>query len=45
VVGGCCGTTPAHLKAVVEACAHATPAKREVKPQSVAASAFSAIPL
>ncbi|HEX6772782.1 MAG TPA: methionine synthase [Acidobacteriaceae bacterium] len=45
VVGGCCGTTPAHLKAVVEACANATPAKREVKPQSVAASAFSAVPL
>ncbi len=45
VVGGCCGTTPEHLKAVVEACAHATPAKRTVKPQSVAASAFSAQPL
>ncbi len=45
VVGGCCGTTPAHLKAVVEAVKDARPAKREVKPQSIAASAFSAVPL
>ncbi|HET8637921.1 MAG TPA: homocysteine S-methyltransferase family protein, partial [Acidobacteriaceae bacterium] len=45
VVGGCCGTTPAHLKAVAEAVKDAKPAKREVKPQSVAASAFSVVPL
>ncbi len=45
VVGGCCGTTPAHLRAVVEAVKDAVPARREVKPQGVAASAFSAIPL
>ena len=45
VVGGCCGTTPEHLKAVVEACANAVPAKRDAKPQSMAASAFSAQPL
>ena len=45
VVGGCCGTTPAHLKAVVDAVKDVTPAKRDVKPQSVAASAFSAQPL
>ena len=45
VVGGCCGTTPAHLKAVVEAVKDAKPAKREVKAQSVAASAFTAVPL
>ena len=45
VVGGCCGTTPEHLKAVVEAVKNAKPAKRDVKPQSVAASAFSAVPL
>src|SRR6185437_15803526 len=45
VVGGCCGTTPAHLKAVVEAVKDAKPAKREVKPQSVASSAFSVVPL
>jgi 5-methyltetrahydrofolate--homocysteine methyltransferase len=45
VVGGCCGTTPAHLKAVVEAVQNATPARRDVKPSAVAASAFSATPL
>ena len=45
VVGGCCGTTPEHIKAVAEAVKDAVPAKRDVKPQSVAASAFSAVPL
>ena len=45
VVGGCCGTTPEHLRAVVEAVKDATPAPRHVKPQGVAASAFSAVPL
>ena len=45
VVGGCCGTTPDHLRAVVEAVKDAVPAKRDVKPQGVAASAFSALPL
>jgi 5-methyltetrahydrofolate--homocysteine methyltransferase len=29
VVGGCCGTTPAHLRAVVEALAGVAPARRE----------------
>jgi 5-methyltetrahydrofolate--homocysteine methyltransferase len=45
VVGGCCGTTPEHLRAVVEALKGVTPAPRAVEPQSVAASAFSAISL
>ena len=45
VVGGCCGTTPDHLRAVVEALRGVTPAPRAVVPQSVAASAFSAQPL
>ena len=45
VVGGCCGTTPAHLRAVVDAVRDARPARREAKPQGVAASAFSATPL
>jgi 5-methyltetrahydrofolate--homocysteine methyltransferase len=31
IVGGCCGTTPAHLKAVVEAVSGVEPAKRDVK--------------
>jgi 5-methyltetrahydrofolate--homocysteine methyltransferase len=29
IVGGCCGTTPAHLKAVVEAVKDVTPVERE----------------
>ncbi len=45
VVGGCCGTTPEHLRAVVEAVKDAVPARRVVKPQGVAASAFAATPL
>jgi len=45
VVGGCCGTTPEHLRAVVDALKGVSPAARSVKPQSVAASAFSAQPL
>ncbi len=45
VVGGCCGTTPEHLRAVVEAVKDALPASRTVRPQGVVASAFSATPL
>ncbi len=43
VVGGCCGTTPEHLRAVVEAVRGLEPAERKVTHQSVAASAFSAL--
>jgi 5-methyltetrahydrofolate--homocysteine methyltransferase len=43
VVGGCCGTTPEHLRAVVEALRGVAPAPRAVTPQSVAASAFSSL--
>jgi 5-methyltetrahydrofolate--homocysteine methyltransferase len=45
VVGGCCGTTPEHLKAVADAVAGLKPLIRNNKAQSVAASAFSAVPL
>jgi 5-methyltetrahydrofolate--homocysteine methyltransferase len=45
IVGGCCGTTPEHLHAVVEAVSGITPAVRSVVQQSVAASAFTAVPL
>ncbi|HEU5457130.1 MAG TPA: homocysteine S-methyltransferase family protein, partial [Terracidiphilus sp.] len=45
IVGGCCGTTPEHLKAVADEIREVAPARREAKPQSVAASAFSAVPL
>jgi 5-methyltetrahydrofolate--homocysteine methyltransferase len=45
IVGGCCGTTPEHLKAVVETCAHLTPKPRNVKPLAAASSAYSSVPL
>ena len=45
IVGGCCGTTPEHIKAVVETCANLEPAKREVKPVGSASSAFTMVPL
>ncbi len=45
IVGGCCGTTPEHLKAVVDACANLEPARREVKPNAAASSAYTSVPL
>ena len=44
VVGGCCGTTPAHLQAVVDRCAGLTPAKRQVVEEPGAASIYTAVP-
>ena len=38
VVGGCCGTRPEHLKAVVDTCANLEPFKREIKLVGAAAS-------
>jgi 5-methyltetrahydrofolate--homocysteine methyltransferase len=45
IVGGCCGTTPQHLKAVVDAVSGVEPAKREVKPTAAASSAYTSVPL
>jgi 5-methyltetrahydrofolate--homocysteine methyltransferase len=45
VIGGCCGTTPEHLRAVADAVKGVTPAPRTAAQQSVVASAFSAVPL
>ena len=45
IVGGCCGTTPEHLKAVVDAVAGVEPAKRHVKPTAAASSAYTSVPL
>ena len=45
IVGGCCGTTPEHLKAVVDAVSGVEPAKREVKRVGAASSAYTSIPL
>ena len=45
IVGGCCGTTPEHLKAVVDAVSGVEPAKREVKRVGAASSAYTTVPL
>ena len=45
IVGGCCGTVPEHLKAVVDALAGVEPAKRDVKPIASASSAYTMVPL
>src|SRR5881398_259882 len=45
IVGGCCGTTPEHLKAVVDAMSGVEPARREVKPTAAASSAYTSVPL
>ena len=45
IVGGCCGTTPDHLKAVVDAVSGLEPAKRDVKAVGAASSAYTAVPL
>ncbi|HEY1264092.1 MAG TPA: homocysteine S-methyltransferase family protein, partial [Terriglobales bacterium] len=45
IVGGCCGTTTDHLKAVAEVVSGLEPARREVAPVSAAASAYTSVPL
>ncbi len=44
VIGGCCGTTPEHLRAVVERCAALTPHQRHPDHEPAAASIYSAVP-
>ena len=43
-VGGCCGTTPEHLRAVVDALAGVSPARRRPLHEPAAASIYSAVP-
>ena len=43
-VGGCCGTTPAHLAAVIERLGGATPARRSPVPEPGLASIYTAVP-
>ena len=45
IVGGCCGTKPEHLKAVVDAVSGVEPAARDVKPVGAASSAYTSVPL
>ncbi len=44
VIGGCCGTTPEHMKAVVDACAGLVPATRSPRLEPGAASIYSFVP-
>ncbi|CAL9378593.1 Methionine synthase [Streptomyces sp. enrichment culture] len=44
LVGGCCGTTPEHLRQVVERVRGLVPAGREVRPEPGAASLYQAVP-
>ncbi len=44
VVGGCCGTTPSHLEAVVRAVRDLTPGPRHPVAEPAAASLYSAVP-
>jgi 5-methyltetrahydrofolate--homocysteine methyltransferase len=44
VIGGCCGTTPAHLAAVVDACRDLEPATRDPQHEAGATSIYSFVP-
>ncbi|TXS51290.1 methionine synthase [Streptomyces sp. t39] len=44
LVGGCCGTTPEHLRQVVERVRDLTPAAREPRPEPGAASLYQTVP-
>jgi 5-methyltetrahydrofolate--homocysteine methyltransferase len=43
IIGGCCGTTPDHLKAVAEVCKDLTPRERRPEFQPSLASLYSAV--
>ncbi len=45
IVGGCCGTTPVHIKALADCCSNLQPARRDVTVTPAASSAYSMVPL
>ncbi|MGA0146311.1 MAG: methionine synthase [Ilumatobacteraceae bacterium] len=45
IVGGCCGTTPEHLKAVVDAVRGLTPAPRQPADEPSVSSIYSPVPI
>src|SRR5512132_1225772 len=45
VVGGCCGTTPEHIRQVVDALGGHAPVPREPSPEPSLASLYQAVPL
>jgi 5-methyltetrahydrofolate--homocysteine methyltransferase len=44
VVGGCCGSTPEHIRQLAAVAKDLTPARRDPKPEPGATSMFSAVP-
>jgi 5-methyltetrahydrofolate--homocysteine methyltransferase len=44
MVGGCCGTTPDHIRAVVAAVEGLTPPARDPKPEPATSSLYSSVP-
>ncbi|MFI9806997.1 methionine synthase [Streptomyces sp. NPDC052301] len=44
LVGGCCGTTPEHLRQVVERVRELTPGERDPQPEPGAASLYQSVP-
>ncbi|MEU3252099.1 methionine synthase [Streptomyces sp. NPDC006997] len=44
LVGGCCGTTPDHLRQVVERVRDLTPVQRDPRPEPGAASLYQSVP-
>ncbi|MFI9613910.1 methionine synthase [Streptomyces sp. NPDC052023] len=44
LVGGCCGTTPEHLRQVVERVRDLTPTERDPRPEPGAASLYQSVP-
>jgi 5-methyltetrahydrofolate--homocysteine methyltransferase len=44
IIGGCCGTTPAHLKAVIDALSGSLPARREPDWEPGCASLYTHVP-
>jgi 5-methyltetrahydrofolate--homocysteine methyltransferase len=44
LVGGCCGSTPAHVRAIVEAVAAVEPAQRNPRPEPGVSSLYAAVP-
>jgi 5-methyltetrahydrofolate--homocysteine methyltransferase len=44
LVGGCCGTTPAHVRAVADAIPAVTPAVRHPRPEPGVSSLYAAVP-
>lgn len=44
LIGGCCGTTPEHLRAVVERARELTPTERDPRPEPGAASLYQHVP-